>query len=66
MNETSEPTGVAALTAKIVSAYVSNTQIALSELAGLITTVAGKLGKVGAEPKNTTETKAEQPKTIRQ
>ena len=59
MNETSEPTGVAALTAKIVSAYVSNTQIALSELAGLITTVAGQLGKVGAEPQQPAEAKAE-------
>jgi predicted transcriptional regulator len=59
VNETSEPTGVAALTAKIVSAYVSNTQIALSELAGLITTVAGQLGKVGAEPQQPAEAKAE-------
>ncbi len=50
MPETPEPTSVAALTAEIVSAYVANNTIASSELAGLITTVAGQLSRVGAEP----------------
>ena len=50
MNESSEPTSIAALTAEIVSAYVSNNNVASSELARLITTVAGQLSKVGAEP----------------
>ena len=57
MNETSEPTSVAALTAEIVSAYVSNNQIAPSELAALITTVAGQLSRVGAEPEQPAEEK---------
>ena len=57
MNETSEPISVAALTAEIVSAYVSNNQIASSELAGLIRTVAGQLSKVGAQPEEPAEEK---------
>ena len=55
MNETSEPTSIAALTADIVSAYVSNNHIASSELGRLITTVAGQLSKVGTEPEQPTE-----------
>ena len=65
MNETSELTSVAALTAEIVSAYVSNNQIAPSELAGLITTVAGQLRKVGAEPDRPAEDKPEPAVSVR-
>jgi predicted transcriptional regulator len=65
VNETSEPTSVAALTAEIVSAYVSNNKIAPSELAGLITTVAGQLRKVGAEPDQPAEDKPEPAVSVR-
>ena len=51
MNDTfDEATSIATLTAEIVSAYVSNNQIASSELGGLMSAVAGQLGKIGAEP----------------
>jgi predicted transcriptional regulator len=43
VNETSESASVAGLTAEIVSAYVSNNQIAVADLAGLITAVASQL-----------------------
>jgi predicted transcriptional regulator len=65
MNETSEPTSIAALTAEIVSAYVSNNNIASSELGGLITTVAGQLSKVGAEPEQGAEEKPEPAVSVR-
>jgi predicted transcriptional regulator len=65
VNETSEPTSVAALTAEIVSAYVSNNKIAPSELAGLITTVAGQLSKVGAEPDRPAEEKHQPAVSVR-
>ena len=65
MNETSEPTSVAALTAEIVSAYVSNNPIAPSELAGLITTVADQLSKVGAEPDQPAQEKLEPVVSVR-
>ena len=48
VNETSEPTSVAALTAEIVSAYVSNNETAPSDVAALITAVAGQLSRIGA------------------
>jgi predicted transcriptional regulator len=58
VNDTShEPTSIATLTAEIVSAYVSNNQIASSELGGLISAVAGQLGKIGAEPEQPAEEK---------
>ena len=58
MNDTSdEPTSIATLTAEIVSAYVSKNQIASSELGGLISAVAGQLGKIGAEPEQPAEEK---------
>jgi predicted transcriptional regulator len=53
------PSSLAQLTAEIVSAYVSNNEIAPSELGGLITTVAGQLSKVGAEPDQPAEEKPE-------
>jgi predicted transcriptional regulator len=65
VNETSEPTSVAALTAEIVSAYVSNNQIAPSELAGLITTVAGQLSKLGDKPDQPAEEKLEPAVSVR-
>jgi predicted transcriptional regulator len=56
VNDTSdEPTSIATLTAEIVSAYVSKNQIASSELGGLISAVAGQLGKIGAEPEQPAE-----------
>ena len=59
------PSSLAQLTAVIVSAYVSNNQIAPSELAGLITTVAGQLSKVGAEPDQPAEEKPEPAVSVR-
>jgi predicted transcriptional regulator len=60
-----EPASVAALTAEIVSAYVSNNNIATSELAGLITTVAGQLSRIGAESQQPAEEKAEPAVSVR-
>ena len=65
MNETSKPTSVAALTAEVVAAFVSNNQIAPSELVGLITTVAAQLSKVGAEPDQAAEKKLEPAVSVR-
>jgi predicted transcriptional regulator len=66
VNETSEETAsVAALTAEIVSAYVSNNKIAPSDVAALITAVADQLSKVGAEPEQPTEEKSEPAVSVR-
>ena len=65
VNETSKSVSVAALTAEIVSAYVSNNKIAPSDLAGLITTVAGQLSKVGAKPEQPAEEKPEPAVSVR-
>jgi predicted transcriptional regulator len=46
----SEHDGVAELTVKIVSAYVSNNTIGQSELSELIRTVAARLRQGSAEP----------------
>jgi predicted transcriptional regulator len=59
------PSSLAQLTAEIVSAYVSNNKIAPSELGGLITTVAGQLSKVGAEPDQPAEEKPEPTVSVR-
>ena len=59
------PSSLAQLTAEIVSAYVSNNKIAPSEPAGLITTVAGQLRKVGAEPDQPAEEKPEPAVSVR-
>ena len=50
MPEIPEPVGVASLTAEIVSAYVSNNETALSDVAALITAVAGQLSRIGTAP----------------
>jgi predicted transcriptional regulator len=47
--------GVAELTVEIVSAYVSNNLIAVSDLLALITTVANQFSKVNAEPEQAAE-----------
>ena len=59
------PSSLAQLTAEIVSAYVSNNEIAPSELAGLITIVAGQLSKVGVEPDQPAEEKPQQAVSVR-
>jgi MucR family transcriptional regulator, transcriptional regulator of exopolysaccharide biosynthesis len=46
----SEPASLVKITAGIVSAYVSNNEIATADLAGLITAVADRLSKVGGKP----------------
>jgi predicted transcriptional regulator len=66
VTDDAEPaSSLAQLTAVIVSAYVSNNKIALSVLAGLITTVAGQLSKVGAEPDQPAEEKPEPAVSVR-
>lgn len=55
MSNSSEQNSVAAMTAEIVSAYVSHNQIATAELAGLISAVAGQLGRIGSGPKQPAE-----------
>jgi predicted transcriptional regulator len=52
---------MAKITAKIVAAYVSSNQITTSDLTGLITAVAGQLGKAGAEPEQATEEEKPEP-----
>jgi predicted transcriptional regulator len=64
-NDVEPPSSLAQLTAEIVSAYVSNNKIAPSELGGLITTVAGQLGKLGAEPDQPAEDKPEPAVSVR-
>ena len=64
-NDVEPSSSLAQLTAEIVSAYVSNNHIAPSELAGLITTVAGQLSKVGAKPEQPAEEKPEPAVSVR-
>jgi predicted transcriptional regulator len=61
----SEPNGVAALTVKIVSAYVSNNEIAQSELPELITTVAGRLRQGSSVPEQPAEERPEPAVSVR-
>ena len=65
MSGSATPANTAELTAEIVSAYVSNNKIAPSELAGLITSVAGQLNKLGAEPEQPAEEKPEPAVSVR-
>ena len=65
MSDLATPDNTAKLTAEIVSAFVSNNKIALSELAGLITAVAGQLSKVGAKPEQPAEEKPEPAVSVR-
>jgi predicted transcriptional regulator len=58
-DDAEQPLSLAQLTAEIVKAYVSNNQIAMADLAGLITAVAGRLSRVGAEPEQPAEEKPE-------
>ncbi len=55
MSDSATPASTAELTAEIVSAYVSNNETALSDVAALITAVAGQLSKVGVKPQRSTE-----------
>ena len=50
MVEPAEEVSLAPLTTEIVSAYVSHNQIAIAELADLISAVAGQLGRIGPAP----------------
>jgi predicted transcriptional regulator len=65
VTDLSEPTGVAELTVKIVSAYVSNNTIAQSELAELITTVASRLRQGSADPEQLAEERPEPAVSVR-
>ena len=65
MDDSTKPANTAELTAEIVSAYVSNNRIAPSELAGLITSVAGQLSRLGAEPEQSPEEKSEPVVSVR-
>jgi predicted transcriptional regulator len=53
------PSSLAQLTAEIVSAYVSNNKIALSNVATLITAVGSQMAQVGAEVEPPAEKKPE-------
>jgi predicted transcriptional regulator len=61
----SEPNGVAELTVKIVSAYVSNNTIAQSELPELITTVASRLRPGSAVAEQPAEARPEPAVSVR-
>jgi predicted transcriptional regulator len=50
VSDNDAPANTAELTAAIISAYVSNNRIAVSDSAPLITSVASQLAKVGAKP----------------
>ena len=56
-DEIEPPSSLPQLTAEIVSAYVSNNQIAPSEVAGLISAVAVQLSRVGTKPERRAEEK---------
>jgi predicted transcriptional regulator len=58
-NDAEPPSSVAQLTAEIVSAYVSNNRIALSDVATLITAVGSQMAKVGTEVEPPAEEKPE-------
>jgi predicted transcriptional regulator len=53
------PSSLAELTAEIVSAYVSNNKIAVSDVAALITAVGSQMAKVGSEVEPPTEEQPE-------
>jgi predicted transcriptional regulator len=53
------PSSLAQLTAEIVSAYVSNNEIALSDVATRITAVGIQMAKVGGEVEPSAEKKPE-------
>ena len=57
MVEPAEEVSLAPLTTEIVSAYVSHNQIAIAELADLISAVAGQLGRIGPAPEQPAEAK---------
>ena len=59
------PSSLAQLTTKIVSAYVSNTKVAPSDLATLITTVARQLAKIGAKVEAPAQEKPEPAVSVR-
>jgi predicted transcriptional regulator len=61
----SEHDGVAELTVKIVSAYVSNNTLAQSELAELITTVASRFRGGSAKPEQPAEARPEPAVSVR-
>ena len=50
MSHRATPANTAELTAEIVSAYVSNNETAPSDVAALITAVAGQLSRIGTAP----------------
>jgi predicted transcriptional regulator len=59
------PSSLAQLTAEIVSAYVSNNETAPSDVAALITAVAGQLSRIGTEPERAEVEKPEPAVPIR-
>ena len=65
MSEGREQTSLAEMTAEIVSAYVSHNQIATADLAGLITAVADKLGRIGSNPEQPEQEKIEPAVSVR-
>ena len=65
MSHRATPASTAELTSEIVSAYVSNNETALSDVAALITAVAGQLSRIGTEPERAEVEKPEPAVPIR-
>jgi predicted transcriptional regulator len=65
VGEPAKSASTAELTAEIVSAYVSNNETALSDVAALITAVAGQLSRIGTEPERAEMEKPEPAVPIR-
>ena len=65
MGDPAKSASTAELTAEIVSAYVSNNETALSDVAALITAVAGQLSRIGTEPERAEVEKPEPAVPIR-
>ena len=65
MSHRATPANTAELTAEIVSAYVSNNETAPSDVAALITAVAGQLSRIGTEPERAEVEKPEPAVPIR-
>jgi predicted transcriptional regulator len=53
------------ITAEIVAAYLSNNQIAMADVGGLITAVADRLSKAGTEPDQPAEDRPEPAVSVR-
>jgi predicted transcriptional regulator len=65
VSEKLEKTTLAKLTAEIASAYVSKNHVPVSDIAGLISSIADKLRQIGQEPKDEGPAKLEPVVSVR-